>query len=159
MRGLRPGWSLPAIALATATALAPIWASDAIPMSWQVERGGDRASVARHCTATTAGRDVTVRLETGGQQSLARWSVRIGAAPQPGSLRYLRVGKRIFQTDHDDFQGAEADEIVARLKEPGVFVFEWFAGPEHIKHGGLFSTGDFALAAHTCEDWVLGRRL
>jgi hypothetical protein len=87
------------------------------------------------------------------------WAVRVGVDNQPGSLRYLRIGKRIFQTDKARFEGAEAAEIVARLKRPNEFVLEWAARPGGAKRGGLYETGNFAAQAVACETWMTGRRI
>ncbi len=84
---------------------------------------------------------------------------RVGAGNQPSSLRYLRLGKRIFQTAEERFDGAVAAEIVARLKRPGAFVLEWAASPGGAKRGGLYQTGNFADRAESCETWMGGRRV
>jgi hypothetical protein len=85
--------------------------------------------------------------------------VHVGVDNQPGSLRYLRVGKRIFQTAEERFDGAEAAEIVVRLKLPGEFVLEWAARPGGAKRGGLYRTGNFGAQAEACEIWMAGRRI
>ena len=56
--------------------------------------------------------------------------MRVGSDNQPGSLRYLRVNERFFQTDEPNFRGAEAAAIVELLKTPGEFAFEWAQRPD-----------------------------
>ncbi len=139
----------------------------ALPMAWRVERELGDGPGARACAVVALGGEVRARLaepEGGGQGEpegggVAAWAVRVGVGNQPGSLRYLRIGTRIFQTDRARFEGAEAAEIVARLKRPGVFVLEWAARPDGAKRGGLYQTGNFAERAQACETWIAGRRV
>jgi hypothetical protein len=133
----------------------------ALPMAWRVEReaGSGSGPGERSCTVVSLGGELRARLAEGEGGGTAVWTVRLGVDNQPGSLRYLRVGKRIFQTDKARFDGAKAAEIVARLKLPEVFVLEWAAGPGGAKRGGLYQTGNFAERAETCETWMSGRRI
>lgn len=133
------------IALAALTWAGAAGAAEPLAMPWQVERGGAA------CFVVSAGGDLAVRFERDPASGGARPSVRVGARAQPGSLRYLRVDRRIYQSDRPSFRGAEAAAIVAGLKQPTVFVFEWLEGPSHAKRGGLFATGGFAAAAAACE--------
>ena len=131
----------------------------ALPMAWRVERvPGDRPG-ARACVVIGLTGALRARLAEPEAGGTAAWTVRVGVGNQPGSLRYLRLGKRIFQTAEARFDGAEATEIVARLKRPGEFVLEWAAGPDGAKRGGLYATGNFAEQAETCETWITGRRI
>ena len=121
----------------------------ALPMAWRVEREPGDGTSGRACAVVSLGGELRARLaepEDGGEPA---WAVRVGVGNQPGSLRYLRVGKRIFQTA----------EIVARLKLPGEFVLEWAARPDGAKRGGLYKTGNFAERAQACETWMTGRRV
>ncbi len=127
----------------------------ALPMAWRVEREPGDGPDERSCSVVALTGELRARLA---EQDHA-WTVRIGVGNQPGSLRYLRVGKRIFQTAEARFEGAEAAEIVARLKIPEVFVLEWAAGSGGAKRGGLYATGNFAERAETCETWITGRRI
>ncbi len=127
----------------------------ALPMAWRVEHEAGEGPGRRSCSVVALTGELRARLA---EQEQA-WTVRVGVGNQPGSLRYLRVGKRIFQTAEPHFDGAEAAEIVARLKLPDVFVLEWAAGPEGAKRGGLYATGNFAERAETCETWITGRRI
>ncbi len=127
----------------------------ALPMAWRVERELGDGPSGRVCAVVSLGGDLRARLAEHDQT----WTVRVGVGNQPGSLRYLRVGKRIFQTAEARFEGAEAAEIVARLKLPEVFVLEWAAGPDGAKRGGLYATGNFAEQAETCETWIKGKRI
>ncbi len=127
----------------------------ALPMAWRVERVLGDGPGERSCSVVALTGELRARLA---EPDLA-WAVRVGVGNQPGSLRYLRVGKRIFQTAEARFEGAEAAEIVARLKLPDVFVLEWAVGPEGAKRGGLYATGNFAASAETCEAWIAGRRV
>ncbi len=135
----------------------------ALPMAWRVEREPGDGSGGRACAVVALTGELRLRLaepEAGGpRESAAAWAVRVGVGNQPGSLRYLRVGRRIFQTAEARFEGPEAAEIVARLKRPGVFVLEWAARPDGAKRGGLYQTGNFAERAETCETWIAGRRI
>ncbi len=135
----------------------------ALPMAWGVERELGPGPGARACVVVSLGGEVRARLaepeEGGPGGSGPAWTVGVGVGNQPGSLRYLRVGKRIFQTAEERFEGAEAAEIVARLKLPGVFVLEWAARPDGAKRGGLYATGNFAERAESCETWMTGRRI
>ena len=90
---------------------------------------------------------------------MAAWTVIVGHGNTPGSLRYLRIGKAIYTSGRPRFRDSEAGEIVARLRLPGEFVFEWAQGPDQAKRGGLFGTGDFAAKAAICEGWVGGTRI
>ncbi len=127
----------------------------ALPMAWRVEREQGDGPGGRSCSVVALTGELRARLA---EPDLA-WSVRVGVGNQPGSLRYLRVGKRIFQTAEPHFDCAQAAEIVARLKLPEVFVLEWAAGSEGAKRGGLYATGNFAERAETCETWMTGRRI
>ena len=127
----------------------------ALPMAWRVEQEPGIGPGGRSCSVVALTGELRARLAELG----LTWSVRVGVGNQPGSLRYLRLGKRIFQTDKDRFEDAEAAEIVARLKRPGEFVLEWAAGPDGAKRGGLYATGNFAARAETCEIWLTGRRI
>ena len=99
------------------------WASlAALPMAWRVERELGPGPGGRACAVVSLGGELRARLaepeEGGPGDSEPAWAVRVGVGNQPGSLRYLRLGKRIFQTAEARFEGAEAAEIVARLKPP-----------------------------------------
>lgn len=131
----------------------------ALPMAWRIEREAGSGPDERACTVVSMTGEVRARLAEPDEGGAAAWVVRVGVDNQPGSLRYLRVGKRIFQTDQERFDGAEAAEMVARLKRPGVFVLEWAAQPEGAKRGGLYQTGNFAEQAETCETWMQGKRV
>ncbi len=135
----------------------------ALPMAWRVAREPGDGPGGRACAVVALTGEVRARLaepEGGGPgESVPAWAVRVGVGNQPGSLRYLRIGKRIFQTDRARFEGAEAAEIVARLKLPGRFVLEWAASPDGAKRGGLYQTGNFAERAENCETWMAGRRV
>ncbi len=135
----------------------------ALPMAWRVAREPGDGPGGRACAVVSLGGELRARLagpeEGGPGESEPGWTVRVGVGNQPGSLRYLRLGKRIFQTDKARFDGAEAAEIVARLKLPDVFVLEWAAGPDGAKRGGLYATGNFAERAENCETWMTGRRI
>jgi hypothetical protein len=126
----------------------------AIPMTWRIRWESGAAPGHKSCFIISRGGDVTVRLFKQGQTTTPIWSVRVGFDNQPGSLRYLRINKRYFQTDQQSFRGAEAGEIVALLKTPGVFAFEWAQRSDHAKRPGLFGTGDFASKAAACERWL-----
>ncbi len=127
----------------------------ALPMAWRVEHEAGDGPGRRSCSVVAMTGELRARLA---EPDLA-WTVRVGVGNQPGSLRYLRLGKRIFQTAGARFEGAEAAEIVARLKLPEVFVLEWAASPDGAKRGGLYATGNFAEGAETCENWMAGRRI
>ncbi|MEE8203500.1 MAG: hypothetical protein V3R74_07055, partial [Alphaproteobacteria bacterium] len=71
---------------------------DAIEMIWRVEREIDPASGRKSCFVVSLGRDVVVRLSKERQAKTATWSVFVGFDNQPGSIRYLRINRRIFQT-------------------------------------------------------------
>ncbi len=131
----------------------------ALPMAWRVEREDGAGPGARACVVVALTGDVRVRLSEPEAGGAASWTVRVGADNQPGSLRYLRLGKRIFQTAEERFEGTEAAEIVARLKRPGEFVLEWAASPGGAKRGGLYQTGNFADRAEECETWMRGTRI
>lgn len=128
-------------------------------MSWAVERIADSGTGDRICLVVSHGRDVTARLARENGAETAAWSVIVGHGNSPGSLRYLRIGKAYFTSDRPRFRGAEAKEIVERLKSPGEFVFEWARHPSRAKRGGLYGTGDFAAKAAKCEAWVRGTRI
>lgn len=131
----------------------------ALPMAWRVERVLGHVPGDRACAVVALTGELRARLAAPEQGGAAVWVVRVGVGNQPGSLRYLRVGRRIFQTDRKIFEGAEAAEIVARLKQPGEFVLEWAAGPDSAKRGGRYQTGNFAERAEACETWMTGRRV
>ncbi len=135
----------------------------ALPMAWRVERDAGAAQGGRSCAVVALTGELRARLAEPEEgvpgASGPAWTVGVGVGNQPGSLRYLRVEKRIFQTAEERFEGAEAAEIVARLKLPGVFVLEWAAGPDGAKRGGLYATGNFAERAEACETWITGRRI
>ena len=135
-----------------------------IPMAWRIERVADAASGDKSCSVISTGGDVSARLFKEARAKAAAWSLSVGFDNQPGSLRYLRIGKRYFQSAEDSFRGAEAEEIVERLKSPGEFVFEWAQRPDNAnrggaKRGGLYGTGDFAAKAAACEAWMKGTRV
>ncbi len=130
-----------------------------LPMAWRVAREPGDGSGGRACAVVSLTGELRARLAEPEEGGVAAWAVRVGVGNQPGSLRYLRIDTRIFQTDRVRFEGAEAAEIVARLKRPGVFVLEWAAGPDGVKRGGLYQTGNFAEQAETCETWITGRRV
>ncbi len=131
----------------------------ALPMAWRVERVLGDGPGARACAIVALTGELRARLTEPEAGGVAAWAVRVGVGNQLGSLRYLRIGTRIFQTDQARFEGAEAAEIVARLKAPGEFVLEWAARPGGAKRGGLHGTGNFAERAETCETWMTGRRI
>lgn len=137
-----------------ATAGALVRAS-AVPMSWRVERM-NLASGDRSCFVISRVGEVSARLLRERQAETATWSVRVGIDNQPGSLRYLRINKRYFQTAHQSFRGSDAVEIIELLRLPGEFAFEWGQRPDYAKRGGLFGTGDFSARAAECERWVYG---
>lgn len=137
----------------------PPWQAAAIPMTWHIERAIDAMSDQKTCVILSLGGDVSVRVFKEPQAKVASWSVRVGVDNQPGSLRYLRVNRKYFQTDKDSFGGTEAEEIVERLKAPGEFAFEWAKRPDDAKRPGLFGTGDFAAKSAECESWVSGPRV
>ncbi len=156
--------------VAAATALADGGRADllrqiaGLPMAWRIDRGADPASGDKSCLVISMGGEVRARLIEEGRGKAAAWSLSVGFDNQPGSLRYLRIGKRYFQNAEASFRGAEAEEIVARLKSPGKFVFEWAQRPDDAKRGGakrggLYGTGDFAAKAAACEDWMTGARI
>ena len=131
----------------------------AIPMTWYITRDMDPEAGQRSCAVTSLGRDVTARLTEAPEVDKPAWSVRVGFDNQPGSLRYLRINDAYYTTDQESFTGAEAEEIVRRLKSPGEFAFEWAKRPDHAKRPGLFGTGDFAAKAAECERWIAGTRI
>ena len=130
----------------------------AIPTAWRVERTSDPSSGARSCALVSSFGDVTARLGREPGAETASWSVAVGFDNAPGSLRYLRIDKAVYTTAEERFRGAEAAEIVARLKAPGAFAFEWAKRPDFAKQQGLFGTGDFAAKAAACERWLEGPR-
>ena len=137
----------------------PLRRIDAIPMAWRIDRESGAASGHKSCSVISLGGDVTARLSKDRRAKTAAWSVTVGFDNQPGSLRYLRINKTIYQTDKDSFRGSEAAEIVARLKSPGEFAFEWAKRPDYVKRPGLFGTGGFAAKAAECERWMKGTRV
>lgn len=141
------------LSLAVAPA-GPLRLIDAVPMTWRVERRSGPEAGAKSCRVISLGGNVTARLSKPRGASAGTWSVRVGYDNQPGSLRYLRIDKKYFQTDRPSFRGGDAAEIVELLKTSGVFVFEWGKRPDYSKRGGLFSTGDFAAKAAQCERWI-----
>ncbi len=128
----------------------------AVPMTWQVERQTGAHAGRKSCVVFSLGRDVIARLLEDPRTKLPAWSVLVGFDGQPGSVRYLRINRKFYQTDKPGFRGDEAAEIVARLKAPGEVVYEWAKRPDYAKRGGLFTTGDFAAKAADCEDWMSG---
>jgi hypothetical protein len=137
----------------------PLRQVTAIPMTWRIERGIEAASAQKACTIVSLGGDVRVQMFEQDQAKVASWSVRVGFDNQPGSLRYLRVNRKIFQTDQESFAGDEARKIVEGLKSPGEFAFEWAKRPDSAKRPGLFGTGDFAVKFAECEGWMQGPRV
>jgi hypothetical protein len=131
---------------------------EAISMPWRIHRETGSAPGQKSCFVISRGGDVIARLFKDPQARTSTWSVRVGLDGQHGSLRYLRINKKFFQTDQQSFRGTEADEIVKLLKSPGELVFEWAQRPDHSKRGGLFGTGDFAAKAAQCERWLNGTR-
>lgn len=131
---------------------------ETIPMAWRVDQRSLRAPVRKSCGVVSRGGNVTARLAAARADGTPVWSVRVGYDNAPGSVRYLRIDRAYFTSDQESFRGREAAEIVARLKAPGVFAFEWAARANHAKRGGLFATGDFAAKAAMCERWMGGTR-
>ncbi len=131
----------------------------AIPMSWAIEQRLEAGRGDSICLVVSLGADVTARLARESGAKRAAWTVIVGHDNSPGSLRYLRIGKAYYTSQGLSFRGAEAKEIVARLRSPGEFVFEWARRPDHAKQGGLFGTGDFAAKAARCERWLRGTRI
>lgn len=127
-----------------------------IPMAWRIERESDAALGHNSCVLASRGGDVVAHLFKARGANTATWSVRVGSNNQPGSVRYLRINTRIFQTDQPSFSGNQAMEIVRLLKSPGEFAFEWAERPDFAKRAGLFGTGDFAAKAAACERWIFG---
>ncbi len=80
----------------------------ALPMAWRVEREPGDGPGTRACAVVALTGEVRVRLTEAKSGGAAAWAVWVGVDNQPGSLRYLRVGKRIFQTAEERFDGAEA---------------------------------------------------
>ena len=117
-----------------------------ISMSWRLESMVDANSGEKICRVISLGDDVTARLNENPDGVEAAWSVMVGVDNQPGSVRYLRINRKIFQTAEPSFVGDDAADIVALLKDPGDFVYEWIKGPEETKRGALYSIGDFAAA-------------
>ncbi len=77
-----------------------------IPMAWRIERVADPASGDKTCLVISMGGEVRARLSEEGRAKAAAWSLSVGFDNQPGSLRYLRIGKRYFQNAEDSFRGA-----------------------------------------------------
>ena len=125
-------------------------------MAWRVERVGDTDAGARRCLVVSLGGTVKAALSRTGEPGGTAWTVTVGFGNQPESLRYLRINDAIFQTAEPAFRGADAEVIVARLKRPGEFAFEWFRAPDSAKQPGLFGTGNFAAKAADCEAWIAG---
>ncbi len=134
----------------------PLRHIDAIQMTWRVERQAVSGSGRRSCFVVSFGRNVVVRLSKERQAKTATWSVLVGFDNQPGSIRYLRINRRIFQTAEENFHGSDADDIVELLKSPGELAFEWGKRPDYAKRQGLYGTGDFAAKAAECERWMYG---
>lgn len=130
----------------------------ALPMAWRVERLDGPGPGDRTCLVRSLGRFVTVRFFRPHTAARARVTVRVGYRNQPGSLQYLRINRKIFQTSEDSFEGRVAEDIVARLKGPGEFAFEWAMRPDYAKRQGLFAIGAFAARAEECARWLEGRR-
>ena len=135
------------------------WSVGALPMAWRVERQTLFGSGGKACVVVSIRKNVTVRFFK--KQTAARTSVsvRIGFDNQPASLRYLRVNRKVFQSDKSSFVGSVANDIVEQLKLPGVFAFEWAKRPDFGKRQGLFGTGDFAARAEECLSWLAGKRV
>lgn len=151
----------PRIALAAVLSVAALLyqaprADAMIAMSWTLESKVDPATGGKSCTISSLGGDITAHLSLDPQNKTAIWTVMIGFDNQPGSVRYLRIDGKPFQTAEVSFQGPEADDIVARLitPTPGLFFFEWIKGPNEIERGGLYSAGNFAARASLCEAWL-----
>jgi hypothetical protein len=128
----------------------------AIPMAWRMEQTSEPETGARHCAVYSLGHHVMAMLSKRGLFGRTAWTVTVGVDNEVGSLRYLRVNDRIFQTSKLAFRGDEADEIVEQLKRPGEFAFEWARAPDSAKQPGLFGIGDFAARAADCEAWIGG---
>lgn len=129
-------------------------AADAAQAGWTTERavlpGGGRA-----CTVISTRGDLRTRVEQ--HSGLARlvMHVKVGRNNQPGSLSYLRIDRRMYQTDEERFTGAEAEDIIGRLATSDEFVVEWFRRG-FAKRGGLYRTGRFGEAMRACRAWVTG---
>jgi len=147
-----------AILAGSAPSASPALAA-AIPMSWTVEHRTDSASGSRICAVASHGGDVTARLIQEVAVTAAAWTVTVGRGNAPDSLRYIRIGKAYYTSDRPSFGGDEAEEIVARLKSPGEFAFEWAQAPDFGKRQGLYGTGNFAAKAAQCEQWIGGTRI
>lgn len=128
----------------------------AIPMIWRIEREAGPGLLRESCAVVSRGGDLTVRLSRDRAAVGAAWSVVVGFDNQPGSTRYVRVNKQYYTSDQREFSGAEASEIVALLKAPGEFAFEWAKAPNFEKRQGLYGNGDFRTKAAECERWVQG---
>lgn len=146
-----------AVLLAAVMAADSAWAAT-LPMAWRIEQTSEPASGGRSCTLVSRFGNVTARLGREPGATAPSWSVAVGFDNAPSSLRYLRINKAVYTTAGERFRGAEAAAIVARLKAPGEFAFEWAKQPDFAKQQGLFGTGDFAAKAVTCESWVRGPR-
>ena len=156
--GLLPQAPRPAAVIPAAVIPIAVIPIAVIPMSWRVERVIEPDSGHKACRVLSLGGDVIAILSRSRRRPEAAWSVTIGVDNRPGSLRYLRIEEKIFQTAEPSFRGAAAADIVARLKAPATFVFEWIQDFDEAKRGGLFGAGDFAAKAAECETWLLGTR-
>lgn len=130
----------------------------ALPMIWQIERGSNLKTGDKTCRIFSLGKNVSVLFRKTGAAARPLVSVKVGFDNQPASLRYLRVNRKIFQTEQDTFVDGEAEDIVGRLQQPGEFSFEWAKRPGYAKRQGLFGTGNFAASAAHCSDWLAGTR-
>ncbi len=156
MQLLLPAVVAAVVALPDGAQAAPLRQAAAVPMTWQVERQTGAHEGRKSCVVVSLGRNVIARLLVDPRTKLPAWSVQIGFDSQPGSVRYLRINRNVYQTDKPGFRDSEAAEIVVRLKAPGEVVYEWAKRPDYAKRGGLFATGDFAAKAADCEDWMTG---
>ncbi len=134
---------------------ADIHAQSAPLAAWTVERAklprGGKA-----CVVVSTGHHVRVVLLRITAVSRTQVHVKVGFENQPGSLRYLRVGRKIFQTARDRFTGREAAYIVKQLQMSSEFAFEWFRRPDFAKQNGLYQSGEFAKGLSSCRGWIAG---
>ncbi len=149
----------PKFALAAALAVAVLLTQAPRPaamisMSWRVVSNIDQDSGEKTCRVISLGDDVTARLSLKSSGGEPVWSVTVGFDNQPGSLRYLRIKRELYQTDKPLFSGSDAAAIVALLKTPGDFVYEWIMSPNETKRGALYGNGNFAAKAALCEAWL-----